>query len=72
MMVTRRPHKDQLGKASCEAGIAHRSKMKKRRKAGKKGIRWKHSGMKSKNGRCFGTKKDGRKPRAVGGYAKCI
>ena len=36
MMVSRRPYKDQLGKVSCKAGIVHKSKMKKRRKAGEK------------------------------------
>ena len=36
MVVSRRPYKDQLGKVSCEVGIAHKSKMKKRRKAGDK------------------------------------
>ena len=50
-MVSRRPYKDQLGKVSREVGIVHKSKMKERRKAGEKGIRWHHSGMKSKNGR---------------------
>ena len=29
-----------MSKVSCEAGIAHRLEMKKRRKAGEKGIRW--------------------------------
>ena len=29
LMVPRRPHKGQLGKVSCEAGIARKSKMKK-------------------------------------------
>ena len=45
MTALRRPYKDQLGK----------SKTKKRRKikAGAKGIRWKHSEMKSKNWRRF-------------------
>ena len=33
-MVTRRPYKDLLGKVSREAGIPHKLKMKKRRKAG--------------------------------------
>ena len=35
-------------KASCEAGIARRLTMKRRRKAGKKGTTWQRSGMKSK------------------------
>ena len=35
-MVTRRPYKDQLGKVSREAWIAHKLKMQKRRKAGEK------------------------------------
>ena len=49
LMVPRRPHKDQLGKVSCEAGIARKSKMKNRRNAGEKGTRWQHSAMKSKH-----------------------
>ena len=36
-MVTRRPYKDQFGKVLCEAGIVHKLKMKKFRKAGEKG-----------------------------------
>ena len=51
LMVSRRPCKDQLGKVSCEAGIAHKSKMQKRRQAGEKGTRWQHSGMRSKHWR---------------------
>ena len=51
MMVLRDPYKDKLGKVSCEAEIVHKSKMKKRTKAGEKGIRWQHNGMKSKNWR---------------------
>ena len=39
------------GKVSREAGIAHRLKMKKRRKAGEKGTKWQHRGMKSRNWR---------------------
>ena len=35
LMVPRRPHKNHLGKVSCEAG--------------EKGTRWQHSAMKSKN-----------------------
>ena len=38
MMVSRRPYKDQLGKVSCEAGIAHKSKIKKRERNGPDGI----------------------------------
>ena len=48
MMVSRRPYKENLGKVLCEAGIAHKSKMKKRRKAGEKGTRCLHNGRKSK------------------------
>ena len=44
-MVTRRPHKDQLGKVSSEVGTAHKLKMKKRKKAGEKGTKWQHSGV---------------------------
>ena len=44
LMVSRRPHNDQLGKVSCEAAIAGRLKMKKRREVGEKGTRWQHSG----------------------------
>ena len=47
MMVKRMTYKDQLS----EAGTAHRLKMKKKRKAGEKGTKWQHSGMKSKNWR---------------------
>ena len=43
--------REQWGKVSCEAGIALKSKMKKRRKAGEKGTRWQHGGMKSKSWR---------------------
>ena len=32
----------------CEAGTAHRLKMKKKTKAGEKGIKWQHSGMRGK------------------------
>ena len=53
LMVPRRPHKDQLGKVSCEAGILIKSKMKKRREAGETRTRWQHSGMKTKNWRLF-------------------
>ena len=34
---------------SCEAGVARRLKMKKRRKAGKKGTKWQSSGRWSAN-----------------------
>ena len=44
MLVTRMPYKDQLSKVSCEAGIAHRLKMKK-------GTKCQRSGRKSKNWR---------------------
>ena len=50
-MLPRRPHKEQFGKGSCKIGTAHKSKAKKRSKAGKKGIRRQHSGMKSKSWR---------------------
>ena len=70
MMVPTRPHKDHLGKAPCEAGIARKSKMKRRENADEKGTRWQHSGMKRKIGDDLGTKKDGRKLLAVGGHAK--
>ena len=48
-----------------------RLKIEKRRKAGKKGIAWQRSGMKSKIGGNLGTKKDGRMLFASGGHAKC-
>ena len=40
-----------MSKVSGEAGAVHRLKMKKKRNAGEKGIRWQHSGMKSKRWR---------------------
>ena len=49
-MMATQSLKEELGKGSCEIGTAHKSKMKKRRRVGKKG-RWQHSGMKSKNWR---------------------
>ena len=50
-MVIRMTEKDELSKVSCEAGAAHRLKMKKKRKVGKDGTKWKHSGMKRNNWR---------------------
>ena len=41
MMVT---SVHQLSKFSCEVGIAHILKMKKKRKAGEKGTTWQHGG----------------------------
>ena len=59
MVVSRRPYKDQLGKVSCEAGIVHKWKMKKRRKAGEEGdqmaAQWEG---RAKDGGDHGTKKD--------------
>ena len=46
-------YRGQLSKVSCDAGTGHRLKMKKRRRAGEKGLRWQHRGMKSKNWRRF-------------------
>ena len=53
MMVSRRPYKERRCKVSCEAGFAHKSKMKKRKKAGEKVTRWQHNEIKSKNWRKF-------------------
>ena len=51
MIVSRRPLKERWSKVLCEAWIAHKSKMKKRRKAGEKETRWLLNGRKSKNWR---------------------
>ena len=70
MMVKRMTSKDQLRKVSCEAGTAHRLKMKRRGKLAKMGPNGSIVGGRAKIGGDLGTKKDGRKFLAVGGYAK--
>ena len=51
MKVLKLMERNTGGQTSCEAGIARRLKMKKRKKAGKKRIKWQSNGRRSKNWR---------------------
>ena len=72
MKMSSRPNKEQPGKVSSKAGIARKSKTKKRRKRrpGKRRTRWTCNGLKMRSWRRFWNEESERKFLEGGRHAK--